>query len=197
MAVPIDGGPPTVLEDSLLTPETVSWGSDGYLYGTALQNGITRREAHAGSKPEFVTTVDTAAGEQTHLYPELLPDGKTCCSTSTTAVGSKGLPSVYSATASTSHCSTAFALVMRPAATCCTRRGRALWAVPFDPKTRTTSGTAIQVADRIPRRSLARSTSPCPQRDPGLFNGGCQHPSRADLGVAHRGAFTVRLDVEG
>jgi hypothetical protein len=187
-----------VLEDSLLTPETVSWGSDGYLYGTALQNGITRREAHAGSKPEFVTTVDTAAGEQTHLYPELLPDGKTVLFHVDYRGGKQGIAVGVLGDRSTSHCSTAFALVMRRAATCCTRRE--------------TGGCGRSRSIRRPaRHQEQRFRWPIASRDdrwpgrlrrvrngyPGLFNGGCQHPSRADLGVAHRGAFTVRLDVEG
>ena len=151
MAVPIDGGPPTVLEDSLLTPETVSWGSDGYLYGTALQNGITRREAHAGSKPEFVTTVDTAAGEQTHLYPELLPDGKTVLFHVDYRGGKQGI--AVGVLGDRKHKPLLDGIRARYAPSghllYTTRDGR-LWAVPFDPKTRATSGTAIQVADRIP-----------------------------------------------
>ena len=151
MAAPIDGGPPTVLEDSLLTPETVSWGSDGYLYGSALQNGITRREAHAGAKPELVTMVDTAAGEQTHLYPELLPDGKTLLFHVDYRGGKQGI--AVSALGDRKHKLLLDGIRARYAPSghllYTTSDGR-LWAVRFDPKSRTTSGTAVQVADRIP-----------------------------------------------
>src|SRR5262245_10583720 len=80
MTVPVGGGPPAMLADSLATPESVTWAQDGYLYRTLLTNGadvIARSRPTPGASLEPVTTVDTASGELTHLQPEVLPDGKT------------------------------------------------------------------------------------------------------------------------
>ncbi|HUQ80079.1 MAG TPA: serine/threonine-protein kinase, partial [Gemmatimonadaceae bacterium] len=50
-AIPIAGGPLEVIADSLPTPESVSWASDGYLYRSVMKNGafvIARSEPRAG-----------------------------------------------------------------------------------------------------------------------------------------------------
>ena len=50
VAVPIAGGPPVTIIDSLLAQETVMWASDGYLYRGTLLNGvevIVRSQARA------------------------------------------------------------------------------------------------------------------------------------------------------
>jgi serine/threonine-protein kinase len=40
LAVPLAGGPATVIADSLAVPESVTWASDGYLYRSMMTNGM-------------------------------------------------------------------------------------------------------------------------------------------------------------
>jgi tRNA A-37 threonylcarbamoyl transferase component Bud32 len=79
MTVAPAGGPPTVLVDSLIIPDAYVWGADGYIYGTRQQNGLwvlARGKALRGAWQAF-STLDTAAGEFSHLMPDILPNGKT------------------------------------------------------------------------------------------------------------------------
>jgi len=74
------GGPPTVLVDSLIVADAYVWGADGYIYGTRQQNGLwvlARGKPLRGSQWQAFTTLDTAAGEFSHLLPDVLPNGKT------------------------------------------------------------------------------------------------------------------------
>ena len=154
MAVPLAGGPPTVIADSVAIPESVMWGSDGYLYRSMLTSGMQvlgRSEARAGAPVEPFTTVDTAAGELTHMYPDMLPgedavlfqvafrDGRRRIAIADLASGKHALltEGVRPRYASSGH------LLYT------TADGK-LWAVAFDPKRRATSGTAVEVGDRIP-----------------------------------------------
>ena len=155
VAIPVVGGPPTVIADSVPTPEPVSWGRDGYLYRTMLRDGATviaRSEARAGAPVERVTVVDTAAGELVHSHPELLPDGQTLLFE---LVYRDGRRAIAVAEVGTGR----HALLLEGGARArhggdgllvyTTGDGK-LWAVPFDAERRATSGTARQVADRIP-----------------------------------------------
>jgi serine/threonine-protein kinase len=154
MAVPLGGGPPTVIADSLVTPEAVSWGVDGYLYRTLLKDGvyvIARSEPRPGAPLEPITTVDTTAGELTHLHSDLLPDGKTLLF----QVASRGgkLAIGVAELGNSKHRILVEGARARYAPSghlLYTTIDGKLWAVPFDSKTRTISGAAVQVADRIP-----------------------------------------------
>ena len=153
-AIPVAGGPPTVIADSLTTPEAAMWGTDGMIYRGAIGGSawvIGRAEPRAGARLEFVTVLDTAAGELNHLHPELLPDGKTLLfqvsyrngkqAIAATEVGTRPHTVVVEG-ARARYASSGHLLYT-------TSDGK-LWAVSFDLGTRTTSGTAIQVGDRIP-----------------------------------------------
>ncbi len=52
------------------------WGPDNTIYYGHISSCIYRVPARGGS-PEPVTALDTAAGEISHRFPQLLPDGKT------------------------------------------------------------------------------------------------------------------------
>ncbi|HUQ81221.1 MAG TPA: hypothetical protein VM076_08790, partial [Gemmatimonadaceae bacterium] len=153
----IAGGPLEVIADSLPTPESVSWASDGYLYRSVMKNGafvIARSEPRAGARLEDVTTIDTSAAELTHAHPQLLPDGKTLIF----QVGHRdGRPMIAVTNVGTRRHTTlmagARALYVGGYLLHTTTDGK-LWAVPFDSKRRTTSGAAVQVADRIPNTQL-------------------------------------------
>jgi serine/threonine protein kinase len=51
------------------------WGSDKNIYMGQI-NGAIYRVSESGGTPTAVTTLDTAAGEISHRFPELLPDGR-------------------------------------------------------------------------------------------------------------------------
>ena len=153
-AVPITGGPSTVIADSMPTPESVMWGSDGFLYHSMVTSSwwaIGRAEPRAGARMEPVTTVDTSAGELTHVHPELLPDGKTLLfqisyrnGKQVIAVGDVGTRR------HTALMEGARARYATSGHLLYTTADGKLWAVPFDLTRRVTSGDPIPVADRIP-----------------------------------------------
>ncbi|HEU4723077.1 MAG TPA: hypothetical protein VFS59_17070, partial [Gemmatimonadaceae bacterium] len=154
MAVPLAGGPPTVLTDSLATPESATWGSDGYLYRTMLTNGtevLGRAEARAGAPSRPFTTVDTAAGELTHLHPEVLPDADAVLFQAAFRDGRRMI--AIADVASGKHTlllDGVRARFSRSGHLLYTTTDGKLWAVAFDPKRRVVSGTAVQIGDRIP-----------------------------------------------
>jgi eukaryotic-like serine/threonine-protein kinase len=154
MAVPLDGGPPTVIADSIAIPESMTWGSDGYLYRSMLTNGMQvlgRTEARTGAAVRPFTTVDTAAGELTHMYPDLLPDADAVLFQVAFRDGRRRI--AIADLASGKH--TVLMEGVRPRYArsghlLYTTADGKLWAVAFDPKRRAVSGTAVEVGDRIP-----------------------------------------------
>ena len=154
VAVPIAGGPPVTIIDSLLAQETVMWASDGYLYRGTLLNGvevIVRSQARAGAPLEPVTRVDTAAGELTHMHAELLPDGKTLLF----QVGFRDGKRVIAVTEVGSGRHTRLiegirARYARSGHMLYTTVDGTLWAVPFDVRQQAIAGPVVQVAERIP-----------------------------------------------
>ena len=74
--VSISGGAPEVLCPTQGPTRGVYWASDNTIYFGQVSNSIARVSANCGT-PEAVTTLDTAAGEISHRFPQVLPDGKT------------------------------------------------------------------------------------------------------------------------
>ncbi|MEA2764185.1 MAG: eukaryotic-like serine/threonine-protein kinase [Gemmatimonadaceae bacterium] len=75
--VPVNGGAPVVVTDSLVEVAGASWGPDGFIYADGLGRGsLVRVEAKPGAIPKPFTTLDTASGEIDHRWPEVLPNGK-------------------------------------------------------------------------------------------------------------------------
>ena len=73
--VPINGGTPVTVSDSLTGVAGASWGRDGFIYVDGIY-ALVRVEAKAGGVSKFFTVLDTAAGEYDHLWPDALPNGK-------------------------------------------------------------------------------------------------------------------------
>jgi serine/threonine-protein kinase len=152
MAVPAAGGPPALLADSARGQETVSWGADGWLYRSMVGGypAIVRSQPRPGSPIEVVTSLDTLAGETLHDHAELLEDGKTLVfqaafrdgrrMIAVTEVGSKRHGTLIQGNR---------ARYLDGHLVFTTSDGK-LWAQPFDLGSRTLSGTAVQVGDRIP-----------------------------------------------
>jgi len=157
MAVPLAGGPATVIADTTHLPESASWGSDGYLYRGMLHKGtivLARSRAEAGAPLVPLTTVDTSAGEVTHLHTDPLPDAG---SVLFTVAYRDGRRMIAIADVGTGRHVVLFPGVRARYAAghlLYTTTDGKLWAVRYDPKRRSTSGTAVQVGDRIPNTQV-------------------------------------------
>ena len=76
--IPVEGGAPITVVDSLASQGGTAWGRDGFLYATGGFDGKTGivRVPATGGAAEPVTTMDTASHNLAHLYPTALPDGR-------------------------------------------------------------------------------------------------------------------------
>ena len=153
MTVPLAGGPPTTIADTLYPPETASWGEDGYLYRAMVKDGrpvIARSRPSAGAHLDVVASADTAAGELGLLHPELLPGGKALLFH---VMFRDGRQMIAVGDMSAQRHTTLLAGI-RPKYVdghlLYTAADGKLWAISFNVGRRTTSGTAVQVGDRIP-----------------------------------------------
>ena len=73
--VPLDGGTAVRRADTLVGSAGGAWGEDGYIYADGRGRSALVRVPLEGGAPEWFTTLDTAAGEQEHFLPEVLPGG--------------------------------------------------------------------------------------------------------------------------
>ena len=74
--VSILGGTPEVLCPMQSGTRGISWASENSIFFGQVSGGIFRVSPNGGT-PEAVTSLDSAAGEISHRFPQLLPDGKT------------------------------------------------------------------------------------------------------------------------
>jgi eukaryotic-like serine/threonine-protein kinase len=74
--VPLAGGAPITLTG--LPPVTggAAWGDDGNIVFTLTANGPLSRIPAAGGSLESVSTLDVSRKEHSHLWPQILPDGR-------------------------------------------------------------------------------------------------------------------------
>jgi Tol biopolymer transport system component len=74
--VPLAGGSP--IRISLVPPVTAgaAWGADGSIVFTLTANGPLSRISDTGGKLEPVSTLDSSRGEHSHLWPQILPQGR-------------------------------------------------------------------------------------------------------------------------
>jgi serine/threonine protein kinase/Tol biopolymer transport system component len=157
--VAIAGGPPTVLCDS---PDGRggSWSRDNVLLfspGGARSGRGLQRVSSAGGVPSAVTTVDPATGEDAHVWPHFLPDGRhffytaftgPCCPApkpSVIRIGSldpadAAIP-LLQAESSVSYASGHVVFA----------RDGTLMAQPFDHEARQLTGEAVPLAENVSR----------------------------------------------
>nr|MBA3405557.1 serine/threonine-protein kinase [Gemmatimonadaceae bacterium] len=76
--VPVEGGQPVIVADSLVGRGGGAWSPDGFIYMPARlsSQSLYRVRPMAGGAPEKFTSVDTAAGEIHHAGPYALPNAK-------------------------------------------------------------------------------------------------------------------------
>jgi serine/threonine-protein kinase len=68
---------PVIVSDTLSGVAGASWGRDGFIYVDGQRQApLLRVEAKAGAVPKWFTTLDTLTGEDDHLWPEVLPNGR-------------------------------------------------------------------------------------------------------------------------
>jgi serine/threonine protein kinase/Tol biopolymer transport system component len=73
------GAPPITIVEGTVGSDGLTWVSDGNIYYDGLTQGGTvgiMRVSAEGGPPVQVTTVDTAAGEIDHYWPQALPDAR-------------------------------------------------------------------------------------------------------------------------
>jgi serine/threonine-protein kinase len=76
-AVRVAGGQPTMIASGDVGEYGGSWSHDGIIYmDGAGPSPLLKVSATAGSKPERFTRIDSAHGEDDHVFPEVLPNGK-------------------------------------------------------------------------------------------------------------------------
>jgi len=76
-AVRVAGGQPTMITSGDVGEYGGSWSRDGIIYmDGAGPSPLLKVSAVAGSKPERFTRLDSARGEDDHVFPEVLPNGK-------------------------------------------------------------------------------------------------------------------------
>ena len=74
--VPLAGGAPIRL--SLVPPVTggAAWGTDGNIVFSLTANGPLSRISEAGGRFEAVSSLDPSRREHSHIWPQILPDGR-------------------------------------------------------------------------------------------------------------------------
>jgi serine/threonine-protein kinase len=74
--VPIRGGTPTVLAESIGEVRGLSWGEDGTILLSSLRTGVgLRRISSGGGELSVLTKLDESLNERDHLWPRFLPGG--------------------------------------------------------------------------------------------------------------------------
>jgi Tol biopolymer transport system component/tRNA A-37 threonylcarbamoyl transferase component Bud32 len=76
LKIPIGGGAPQTVCQLQNATRGIAWVADGTILFGVVNDAIFRVSASGGT-PEPVTTLDSAAGEISHRYPQMLPDGET------------------------------------------------------------------------------------------------------------------------
>jgi serine/threonine-protein kinase len=85
--VSIAGGAPLTVCEIAPVTRGASWAPDDTIVFAPTQVGELQRVSAAGGTPQSLTTVDVAAGEMAHLWPEVLPGGRAVLFTVKTAAG--------------------------------------------------------------------------------------------------------------
>jgi serine/threonine-protein kinase len=72
----LDGSVLRTLSDSGVGNAGATWGRDGWIYIGSVGGTLLRLDASGPGVSEPFTTLDAAAGEQQHIFPDALPSGK-------------------------------------------------------------------------------------------------------------------------
>jgi len=73
-AMSLSGGPPVTVTTTDVGGPGATWGYDGFIYYDASGVAPLRRVSENGGQSEVVSTLDAAAGELQHVWPDALPN---------------------------------------------------------------------------------------------------------------------------
>src|SRR5258706_672343 len=146
--VSVDGGAITEVANVMPGAQGASWGADGYIYYNRNWTEGLSRVPQDGGKAETFTSPDPKRHEQSHRWPEVLPDGKNLLLSIVKSFGAQNGDIAVSSlqtrswktilpNASNAHYLTTGHLVYVHAGT--------LMVVPFDLKSLTVTGTPVQM----------------------------------------------------
>ncbi len=150
--VPLDGGGPVTICATAPVSRGGSWADDDTIYFTQDFTGGVLRVAAAGGPLQEVTTVDLAAKESNHLFPEVLPGGEVVLFT----VWKGGTFDAASTWAFSTRTGKRTLLIegasearYLPQGDLVFARAGTLFAVPFDAKTLSILGAAAPVVEGV------------------------------------------------
>jgi serine/threonine-protein kinase len=150
--VPITGGTPLVLCE-VSRPRGASWGVNGTIAFAGTPNSGLSLVSQEGGAPQVLTTLDEAAEEVTHRWPQFLPDGKHVLFTSLTAGSDFNratleIVNVESGERQVVHRGGSFGRYLPTGHLLYVNAGT-LFAMPFDLGTLAASGSAVPVVNGV------------------------------------------------
>lgn len=150
--IPVEGGAPQVLTEAP-RPRGGDWTGNTILY--ARQDGIYRIDARGG-KPERLTVVNAAAGEDQHGWPEFLPDGRRFLYVVRNSQRERGGVYVGSLDGDAPwRLLPAYSRTKYEGGHLFYVRGGALLAQPFDARTASLRGEALTLVERVQAHSAS------------------------------------------
>jgi eukaryotic-like serine/threonine-protein kinase len=136
--VSLKGGSPVTVAQTTPAAKGGTWGPDGRIvFSPSEFHGLSVVPA-AGGEPEVLTTLKMEAGEQGHLWPEILPGGKAVVFTVLGGIGGKTRRSLVVESLETRErrtiASDAFKALYSPTGHLLYAHDNVVFALPFDPK---------------------------------------------------------------
>jgi Tol biopolymer transport system component len=162
--VPLAGGSP--IRISLVPPVTAgaAWDSDGTIVFTLTANGPLSRISDTGGKLAMVSTLDTSRGEHSHLWPQILPEGRGILVTMVLGQDFQDVASAQIVILDPKSGRRTVVLEGSPFARYAAGqiffvRGGSMFRVPFDPTRLSVTGSPVPLAERITTDSEFGSAS--------------------------------------
>ncbi|HYW30518.1 MAG TPA: LpqB family beta-propeller domain-containing protein [Gemmatimonas sp.] len=152
--MPVGGGQLTIIADSMISPETVAWSSDGRIYRGSPRGAltITRCPETDCTRPEPFSVLDTAVGEMTHMHADVSVDGSAVLFQAEFVNGTRTI--MYQRADARTHRTVTNGVrarfVGRTHLLYTTTDGK-LWVAPFDAKEGTLTGEPRLVAENLPQ----------------------------------------------
>jgi serine/threonine-protein kinase len=153
--LPVAGGPPIHLADATGQPRGAVWSADGFIYLSIDATSPIVRVKDGGGPLSSVTKLDDARGERTHRWPDPLPGGNavlfTCDDQKSTEYYDDARIEVVRPSTGERKVVLEGASMARyaPSGFLVFARGGTLYAIRFDPKTLSTSGSPYPVVEGV------------------------------------------------